>query len=212
MRSPWRPSWRLQLGGPGLLVWALGSGLALTIAILAGDVGAFFGPYYLLSLVLFAGVVGGEPARSIRRWLSPDGWSATSAVFAAYLPRILVAVGGLVGAALVLGLLGDRALSPADLARTTAILVAATAQATLLSTILPGWFNVATLLATEGLVLWWWMHRELEGVARWAAIIFCPPLSAEAPGTLAAVAVPATVAAGCLLLAVWRIARTEVSP
>jgi hypothetical protein len=125
---------RLQLTRPGPLLWAFGMALSLLTTLLSGPGSRdeFAVASYLLGLLLFAGVLGGEPSRSLRRWLSPARWSPGRLLAVAFGARAAALVGGFLLAAALLATAGSAA-PVALVARTVAVLLAGAAWVTLFS-------------------------------------------------------------------------------
>lgn len=203
--------WGLLLRRPSVILWATGSVVAFGMAALAGDeTGRSAGwAYYLLTVVLFEGVLGGEPSRSVRRWLGPDTWSAGRLLLAGYLPRAALAVSGLSIAFIVFGLSGGGFGQPENLLRGIAVLLASSAEATLLSVFVGGWFNVAGLLLVQGMTMWWMAVERPEAVS-WLASALCPPLVGHFESSKVEIGWPLLIAAVALGLAWWYLHRSEV--
>lgn len=209
---------RLGAGQPGVLAWATGTVAATWAAAVGGEGGRglFLLTYYLLCLALFAGVLGGEPARAMRRWLAPDRWGAGRLVGVAWGLRAVLAVAGLALALAVLGLAGWAVGgTPRTWLRTVAILLAGAGWATLLSAFTRGAFNVVGVLLLHGAALWAF-GREAAAASplgdRLAAALLFPPLAVHLQPPSWQVAVPLAVAAGGPLLAWWWLRVAEVPP
>lgn len=203
--------WGLLLRRPSVVLWATGSVAAFALAALAGDETgrSAGGAYYLLTLVLFEGVLGGEPSRSVRRWLGPDTWSAGRLLLAGYLPRAVLAAAGLSIAFVVFGLSGGGFGQPENLLRGLAVLLASSAEATLLSAFVGGWFNVVGLLLVQGMTIWWTTVERPEAVS-WLASVLCPPLVGHFESSVVEIVWPLLIAAVALGLTWWHLRRSEV--
>jgi hypothetical protein len=204
---------RLQLTRPGPLLWAFGMALSLLTTLLSGPGSRdeFAVASYLLGLLLFAGVLGGEPSRSLRRWLSPARWSPGRLLAVAFGARAAALVGGFLLAAALLATAGSAA-PVALVARTVAVLLAGAAWVTLFSSFCRGWLDLVAVLLLQGMAGWWAATlAATPGPGLALVLAAClPPLAAGLEGGALRVAWPLAVTAGALLLSWWLLRRTEV--